>query len=109
MGSGAVRVYHHLRIPVNGSESRKKRDELIYFIVRVSFSFVFNWGLSYDISIKDAIHLIIANPFILRSVQMPLSSTIQPNNSPILNPIYLLVTFTKLPIEGQVLELHSKL
>jgi hypothetical protein len=36
MGIGAVRVYHQLRIPVNGSESRKKRDELIDFIVRVS-------------------------------------------------------------------------
>jgi hypothetical protein len=36
MGSGAVRVYPQLRIPVNGSESCKKRDELIYFIVRVS-------------------------------------------------------------------------
>ena len=40
MGGGAVRVYHQLRILVNGSESRKKRDELIYFIVRVSGIFL---------------------------------------------------------------------
>jgi hypothetical protein len=31
-----------LLIPADGSESRKKRDELIYFIVRVSGAFLFS-------------------------------------------------------------------
>jgi hypothetical protein len=46
MGSGAVRVYHQLRILVNSSESSKKRDELIYFIDRVMVSSIFLFSKS---------------------------------------------------------------
>jgi hypothetical protein len=75
MRSGAVRVYHQLLIPVNGSESRKKRDELIYFIVRVSSCFSFHFEQLYlsvsdrlcvlFATINDPISLIIVSPIFI--------------------------------------------